>query len=428
MSHQSSVVRESLTLFVLGLGSLCASAADRQTGDDWTMWRGQSGDGQANADSSVPVSWDAETNIAWRAFVPGKGHGSVTVLNDQVFLATAESSSETQSVICLSRGDGKQRWKTTVHQGGFKNKSKRKPNPKSSLASSTIATDGTMLFVNFLNDNAVITSALTLHGEIVWQKTVSPYLIHQGYGSSPTIYKNLVIVTADNRGGGAVVAFDRKSGDEVWRQERPKKPNYASPIVLHVDGRDQLVLTGCDLVASLNPINGEIIWQTQGATTECVTTSVTDGDRVFTSGGYPRNHISAIVADGSGEVAWETNLRVYVPSLLCRDGHLYATLDEGIAVCLESDTGKTKWKARLGGTFSASPLLVGDLIYAMNESGETSVFEANSRGFRLIGKNQLGDHAMATPVVCGGQLFIRAASYEGDERKEYVYCIKQPSS
>src|SRR5262249_21132207 len=141
------------------------------------------------------------------------------------------------------------------------------------------------------------------------------------------------------------------SGKVVWKHARPKTPNYASPIILNAAGRDQLVFTGCDLVASYEPLTGKLLWQVKGSTTECVTSTVTDGRHVFTSGGYPKNHVSAVLADGSGKVVWENGTRVYVPSMLVREGHLYAVLDAGVAVCWECGTGKEVWRHRLGGTF-----------------------------------------------------------------------------
>ena len=119
-------------------------------------------------------------------------------------------------------------------------------------------------------------------------------------------------------------------------------------------------MTGCNLFSSFDPHSGETLWEVKGATTECVTSTVTDGERVFCSGGYPKNHLAAVLADGSGKIVWETKDRVYVPSLLARDGHLFGVLDAGVAVCWKSDTGKEAWKKRLGGEFNASPVLVGD--------------------------------------------------------------------
>ena len=185
-------------------------------------------------------------------------------------------------------------------------------------------------------------------------------MLHQGYGSSPTIFKSLVIVTVDTKAGGAVAGLDRATGKILWSKKRPELPNYTSPIILEAAGREQLLLTGCDLVSSFDPGSGNSTLGDRSATTECVTSIVTDGRLVFTSGGYPKQHVSAVMADGSGKLVWENSSRVYVPSMIVRDGYLYAIMDAaGMAVCWACDTGKEMWKARLGGTFTSSLVLVG---------------------------------------------------------------------
>ncbi len=400
-------------------------AADpvKLTSTDWPGWRGPNSDGVASSEQDPPIKWSDTTNVRWRVPVPGRGHGSPTVLGQRVYLPTADAANETQKVLCWDRETGKPIWESVVHRGGFENKSGRKANEKATLASSTIATDGKQLFINFINDSAMFTSAISLEGEVLWQTRISDYLIHQGYGSSPTIYQGLVIVTSDNKGGGAIAALDRNSGKIVWKRDRPELPNYASPIVLKIDGRDQLIVTGCELVTSLNPLTGETLWEIEGATTECVTTTVTDGKHVYSSGGYPRSHIAAIAADGSGEIVWDLNLRLYVPSLLHRDGYLYFTLDAGVAMCLDSNTGETVWKERLGGTFSSSPVLVQDRIYATNEEGVTFVFRATPDGFEKLAENELGESVFASPAITGGQIYLRVGQYEGDTRQEFLYCI-----
>jgi outer membrane protein assembly factor BamB len=153
-----------------------------------------------------------------------------------------------------------------------------------------------------------------------------------------------------------------------------------------------------------------------------VTSTVTDGQLIFTSGGYPRNHVAAVRADGSGKVEWENNTRVYVPSMLVRDSYLYAVLDGGQAVCWKCATGEEIWKGRLGGTFSASPVLVGDLIHATNEAGQTFLFRALPDRFELVGKNKLGEEVLATPAVCGDRIYMRVAFNKGG-RQEMLYCL-----
>lgn len=390
---------------------------------DWPWWRGQNRDGSAAADQTPPTQWSETEGVVWKSAIPGRGHGSPMLLGQYVYLATADDSRKSQLILCFDRQTGKQIWESVVHHGNYKSTGKRQFNNRASAASATIATDGERLFINFFHDGAIYTSALDLKGEIIWQQKLASYAVHQGYGSSPAIYKDLVIASADNKSGGAIVAMKRETGEVVWRRDRPAKPSYASPAILNADGKDQLIFTGCDLVTSLDPLTGAELWEVEGATTECVTTSVTDGIHVFTSGGYPDNHVSAVMADGSGKVAWRTNSRNYVPSMLHHNGHLYMTLDAGVAECVDCKSGKTVWKKRLGGVFNSSPVLVGDVIYATNEQGETFIFKASPKEFESIGENKLGESVFATPTICGSQIFTRVAHYEGDTRQEYLYCL-----
>lgn len=387
---------------------------------DWPWWRGPQRNGHASPDQSPPLTWDSEKNIVWKAPVPGRGHGSPIVIGRRIFLATADEVEKVQSVLCFDRNSGNQLWKTDLHKGGFP----KKMNKKATMASSTPACDGERVFINFLHDGAVYTTALDLDGNQLWQTRITDYQIHQGYGSSPALYGNLVLVTADNKSGGKVAALDRQSGKIVWEQSRPKTPNYPSPVILKAAGRDQLFLTGCNLVSSFDPVTGEKLWEHAGATTECVTSTVTDGNLIITSGGYPKNHISAFKADGSEKnPVWENQTRVYVPSMLIRDGYLYGVLDAGIASCWKVETGKEVWKARLGGTFTSSPVLAGEHIFVTSESGKTHIFKASPSGFELIGENKLGDEVMATPVICGSRIFTRVAHQNGDSRQELLYCL-----
>ncbi len=384
---------------------------------DWPWWRGPDRNGIA-PQQNPPLKWSEEENIVWKVAVPGRGHGSPIVIGDRVYLAIADTEKETQSVRCFDRNTGKVVWETELHRGGF-----MKGNAKASMASCTPACDGKRVFVNFLNAGAIYTTALDLNGKQLWQTKVTDYTLHQGFGSSPAIWDSLVIVSADNKGTGVIVGLDRATGKPVWTHKRPKLPNYASPIILKADGKDQLFLTGCDLVTSLDPLTGKLLWETKGSTTECVTSAVTDGERVFTSGGYPRNHISAIAADGSGKVAWENKLRMYVPSMLVKDGHLYGVSDGGVAYCWKADSGQELWSERLDGGFTASPVFAGSTMFAINEAGKMFVFKATPAGYESIAINRLGTEAMATPTICGDRIYLRVASIVDGKRQETLYCI-----
>lgn len=423
-AHLRSLTRILLSAAVAALFStgLAAELVDDQitlSAKDWPWWRGPQRNGIADPDQTPPIEWSESKNILWQAPIPGRGDSSPTVVGKRIYLATADEDKGSQSVLCFDRETGNQLWETVVHPSGLMRK-----NRKSTGASSTVACDGAQLYINFANNNAVYLTALDLRGDKLWQEKIADYKIHQGYGASPAIYQDLVIAAVDSHAGGAIAAFDRKSGKRVWKQDRPEVPNYTSPIILHVDGKDQLLFTGCDLVSSFDPRTGEVLWETSGATTECVTSIVTDGTRVFSSGGYPRNHLAAYDATKGGMLVWETNDRVYVPSLLCKDGYLYGLLDAGIAACWNSATGEEQWKKRLGGgELSASPVLVGNKIYATSETGTTVVYSADPSGFEEIARNQLGDEVMATPTICGSRIYLRVAHVREGKREEILYCV-----
>ena len=184
------------------------------TNNDWPEWRGPTRDGIAAPGQNPPVTWSNTEGVLWKAALPGRGHGSPAVVGERVYLATADEAKRSQSVLCLDRNTGKKLWLTDVHAGG----ADAGKHANSSAASSTIACDGERLFINFLNDGAVQTTALNLDGKILWQQKICDYVTHQGFGSSPAIHESLVLVSADHRGGGVVGALERESGRIVWTQ------------------------------------------------------------------------------------------------------------------------------------------------------------------------------------------------------------------
>jgi len=418
MGHMISSIGR---IIVLATALTTAAMAERFEGigpNDWPSWRGPTHNGVAAAGQNPPAEWSDSKNILWKADIPGRGHASPTVVGDFIYLPTADETKQTQSVICLDRHTGKLVWSKQVNEGGFdQDGHKRK-----SHASPSIACDGKRLFVNFVNHGAMRTTALDLKGNQIWQQEISKFITHQGFGSSPFLYQDLVIVSSDNKGGGAVAAMNRETGKIIWRNDRPKEPNYVSPVVFNIEGRDQLFLSGCNLVTSLEPSTGQTIWEVPGSTTECVVTMVTDGKRVFTSGGYPKNHTVAMKADGSGEVAWQNSTRVYVPSMIIYQEHAFAVADAGFAICWESATGKEIWKERLGGDFFSSPVFAGGHIYATNIRGTTYVYKADPNDFKIIAKNQLGNEVYSSPVICDSRVYLRAA-HQDEQRDEFLYCI-----
>ncbi|MBI5770754.1 MAG: PQQ-binding-like beta-propeller repeat protein [Verrucomicrobia bacterium] len=388
---------------------------------DWPAWRGPTRDGHAATGQSVPIKWSETENVRWRAAVRGKGHASPTVVGDRVFLASADAATSEQLVLAFDRATGKTLWQTVVHRGPLELGNHK----NSSAASASVVSDGERLFINFCHAKAVHTTALDpASGEILWQTRVADYQMHQGFGASPVVHENVMLVAADNRAGGRLAGLDRATGKILWSQERPKIANYASPAVFVSGGRTQAVLAGCGLVASFDPLTGKKLWETEGSTEETVVTAASDGQRVFISGGYPRSHVAALALDGSAKVLWQTPTRLYVPTLLVRDGHLFGVLDSGAAFCWRADTGDEVWREKVDKDYYASPIMVGDRIYATSLRGVTSVFEATAKHFKLLAQNQLGDEALASPSICGGQIFLRHAK-KGEPRQEFLWCVAE---
>ena len=390
--------------------------------DDWPWWRGPNRNGKATPTQSPPVEFSETKNVLWKATVPGRGHCSPVIVGDRVFLSTGDDQAKTLSVLAFDRVSGKRLWEQQVLEGGFP----AKIHKKNTHASPTMASDGHLVFASFYNGEAVQVVALDLTGSLQWKRSVGPFHPKKyefGYGASPVVYNDFVIVVGDQAKGGFLVALSRGDGEIAWRIERPSDINYGSPTIGNIAGKDQLLISGAGQVSSYDPMTGKLNWATKDTCPQTAGTPVWDGDLVFTSGGYPLKQTLAIRADGSGEIVWENKRKSYEQSMLAHDGHVYTLDDGGIAYCWRAEDGEEMWRERLGGPVSASPVLVGDKIYTSNEQGKHFVLKADPQQFQLLATNQLGDESFATPAFCHDQIYIRAAETRDDKRQEYLYCI-----
>lgn len=409
-----------------GLAILVLLAAAQAAGDsDWRTWRGPRGNGIAAEGQDPPVKWSETENVLWKTDIPGRGHSSPTLVGDRIFLTTADEKEQVQSVIAFDRKTGKQLWKADIHRGGFP----RKIHPKNSHATSTIASDGERLFASFFNGEAVHVTALDLDGNRVWQKNVGPLRpqdYQHGYAPSPTLHKSLVIVAVDCNVEGALLALEARTGKEAWRTVRPAETSFSSPIVARISGRDQLLLSGGEMVAGYDPETGKMLWSCAATTKVTAGTMVWDGELVFASGGFPKPGTFCVRAGGEARVVWQNPKKCYEQSMLVHDGYVYAVDDGGIAFCWKGADGSEMWSARLGGKPNASPVLAGGRLYVTIEKGTTFIFKPTPAGYEEVGRNTLGGDTFATPVICGGRIYLRAGRTEGGLRRESLYCIGKP--
>ena len=387
--------------------------------EDWPGWRGPRGDG-TSSEANVPVRWSATENVGWKVPIPGKGYSSPIVWGDRVFLTTCLEDQKNRVLLALDRGSGKGLWERVVLTAPLEKK-----NPLNSYASSTPATDGNHVWVTFLEFPNVQVVCYDVEGKEVWRRSPGKlYSIH-GFCSSVLLYKDMVIVSADQDATGAdrayIVALDKATGKERWRIDRPNRVrSYCPPVIFQAAGKPQMVLSGSKCVASYDPDTGKQYWIIDGPTEQFVASLVFTDDVFMVTGGYPTLHILGIRPDGQGNVTsthvlWhERKTPAYVPSPIAAGKSFFVVSDEGQTSCIEARTGKRVWQEKLGRHHRPSPVSAGGNLYFLDDDGATFVVKAAEK-FELLARNALGEECNASPAVSRGQFFIRTV--------KNLYCI-----
>lgn len=408
-----------------------ASAQEKGIGDfpklnaqtDWPWWRGPTRNGIAT-DTPVPTKLSDSDHVVWKTPVPGRGHSSPVVVGNRVFLTSADERQQIHYVLAFDRKTGQPLWKVEANQGAFPARN----HPKNTEASPTVACDGDRVFAAFYHHDKVEVAAFTVDGKPAWKKSAGafhPRKYEYGYAPSPLLYRNSVIVAGEYDGQSFLTAFNRQNGNQLWRTPRPNNISFSSPVVAHLAGQDQLLISGAEQVAAYNPATGKPLWSAPGTSFATCGTIVWDGDIAFASGGYPKAETVAVRADGKGTVLWKNNQKCYEQSMLAHDGYVYALTDNGVMYCWQGADGKVMWQQRLQGPVSASPVLAGGHIYWANELGTLYVFRPNPEKFDLVAENKLGDDSFPSPAICGGQIFLRVGTGSGDNRQELLYCFAE---
>jgi outer membrane protein assembly factor BamB len=425
-----------LTWLLLGLLSL--TAWNSSWAEDWPSWRGPRGDG-SSLEQELPVEWNAATgkNILWKAKLPGKGHSSPIIWQNRVFLTTCMEVEQKRLLICLDAGSGEQLWQCQVLQSPLESVHKL-----NSHASGTPATDGNLVYVPFLqvdgktmvaapnvgNNHREITpgkivlSAIDFHGELRWQVDVGDFVSAHGFCSCPVLYGNLVILNGDHDGKSYLAAYNKITGQEVWRTQRAHGiRSYVTPIIRKINARDQLMLAGSSHVAGFDVSNGNLLWNVEGPTEQFVASMVYDGERVMLAAGFPTHHLMAIRPNGLGNVtdshvAWhvDKHVKCYVPSPVLVGHQLFVADDRGTASCFDSTSGERIWQGRLSEAFNASLVATDRYVYFLDRDGVTTIVEPGTE-LKVIATNPLQEPCSASPAISNGRMFIR-----GDT---HLFCI-----
>jgi outer membrane protein assembly factor BamB len=397
-----------MTFWRLGLAALlalnCLGAAL-----EWPEFRGPGMQGISEA-TNVPVSWSASSNVTWKTPMH-EGWSSPVVSKGKVYSTGATNVGDGISLraVCLDFASGKIDWdieavRADPSEAGKKHK-------KNGMASPTpIVRDG-KIYVHF---GHMGTAALDLSGKILWKQTSIKYPPLHGNGGSPALVDNLLIFGCDGLSDPFLIALDAATGEVKWKTPRntPAKSqfSFATPLLIKVDGADQLISPYSGFVGAYEPKTGKELWRVgYGEGYSIIPRPIFAHGLIFVGSGYDRPVIYA-VDPAKKEAAWsQAKGAPNTPSMLVVGDELYVVSDSGIATCFDAKSGTTHWSERLGGGFSASPVFAESKIYFQNEEGVGFVVKA-SKTFELLAKNELGDRTLASPAVLDNAILIRSAS------------------
>lgn len=408
-------------------------------GGPWPQWRGPLGTGVSD-ETGLPLKWTAQSNIAWKADIPGFGASTPAIWNDHVFVTTQDG--DKLLLIAFDKKNGANLWTSEAGRGradvmemtrGRQGEQRRtqKFHRLHNLASPSPATDGEVVIAHFGNGEL---GAYDFAGKKLWshdlQKEHGGYTIWWGHANSPVLSQDLVISVCMQDpldevpgppGESYLVAHDKKSGALRWKTPRhtvahaEQGDSYTTPI-LHQSARGaELIVMGGNQIDSYAPATGKQLWFLPGITGGRTITGPTLGDGLVYATQGMRGPLLAIKLEKSGkleseDVVWKLSQGTADSScpVIWRDWLFFIT-DNGIAHCLEAKTGTVLWKERITGDFKASPIAAEGRIYFLNTDGVCTVVKAGPK-FEVLATNPIGDKAIASLAVSDSRIYLRTHS------------------
>ena len=399
------------------LVALCCVVAGEAGGaerEPWPRWRGRDGAGDGGG-RAFPRQW-TEGDWAWTATLPGRGHASPVVWQGRIFTASADEHAGRRFVTCHHLADGRLAWNREI-AGAIE-----RHHAQNSSASGSVAVDDSGVYWMWAVSDGLQVEAFAHDGTPKWRSDLGPYGGEHGFGATPAICGDLLIVPDDQDGQSAIVALETATGRERWRLRRDSgKTCYATPLVIEVDGTTQVVLaSAAHGLTGLDPRNGRVLWERRCLPKRAVSSPLRAGPLVVATcgdGGGDNTLVALQLPVGGAGVArdrveppvafvLDRSVAPYVPTPLYLDGRLYLWGDRGVVTCVEAETGRVVWRGRVGGTFSASPIAVGGTIRNISADGEVVVIAAGDT-FEVLGRTPLGAECRATPAVAGGRMVFR---------------------
>ena len=377
---------------------------------EWPRFRGANGSGVAPG-ADLPAKWTKE-DFLWKIKLPGIGHGSIAVAGERLFLLCAHPDTHERRVVAVSAKDGRILWQKSYQTAKFKGHRFNSP------ASTTPAVDNENVYLTWGTREQLTVTALTHAGEQVWQADLGPIKGGHGFGASPMVHGDLVVINNDQDGKSSLVAVDRRTGRKRW--EIPRKSvrlSYSVPVVAR-DGT--LVFTNWQHgFTAVDPASGKVLSDVSVFNLKkkerAVSSPVMAGDLIIGTCGFtnePKHAVAMKLKDGQLSEVWRIERNVpHIPCPIVIQDRVYLWEDKGIGTCLDHQTGKVIWRKRIGGaTYFGSPVSDGKKIFCVDADGVVRCIAAGD-DFKLLGTTDLGELCRSTPAIAHGNLYLRTVGH-----------------
>jgi outer membrane protein assembly factor BamB len=402
---------------LLSAAGLALALSNNVAAADWPEFRGSNAQGYSEA-TNLPLTWSPTAGLAWKAAVAGVGWSSPVVIGERIYLTSAlpiggvedPKANRSLHALALDAATGKPVWDVEVFTA-----TSPRMHRKNSHASPTPVFENGRLYVHFGHLGTACLDAAT--GKSIWSTQEFAYSPVHGAGSSPVLFEDLLIFSADAETDPKVIALDKTTCKQRWafarQSDAKKKFSFCTPLLIDVNGQKQLISPGSGVVNALNPKDGTEIWRCyydQGYSV--VPRPVYAHGMVYVSSSYDKPVLLAIKVDGKGDVtgthvAWTIDKAVpHNPSMAVIGDELYFVADNGILTCADAKTGQIHYSERCTGPISASLLVADGKLYLQDEKG-LGVVVKPGKNFQILAQNNLDERSLASYAVIGSDLLIR---------------------
>lgn len=376
---------------------------------DWLQFRGPNGGVIAEAKIPTKFGGESKTNIAWQTKLPGRSVGGAIVVKDQVITTSSSGMDQRRChLISLDEKTGAIRW-----QQEFVARGRPFCHPTSANAAPTPASDGKYIYA-FYSSNDI--ACVDLDGNLVWYRSLTADFPKAGndvgMSSSPIVVDGVCVVQVECQGDSFALGLNGSDGQILWKMDRPKQANWASPTSATVARGEQAVVmqSGKSLVA-VSPKTGKLIWDID-LRCSSIPSALASESRLFVpaSGGLTAFQLSS--SGGKPSMMWENNkLSSNACSPLLMGDKIFAINRFSLA-CGDMATGELKWQIRLGEMLSiwSSPVIANQKLYVFSDQGACIVVDLAQEKGQVIENNDLGEAVLGSPAIAGNAMYVRGVS------------------